>query len=481
MNMERQSHMLPQIEQVILILADGSRPDMFKRLMEKGELPNIEREMVPDGNFLTASTVFPSTTGPAYLPFLTGCFPGTCNVPGIRWFDKKRYGETWWAMNRFRSYVGYETYLINQDIQPGIKTIFEYIPNSINIFNAISKGLPRRGNLTRFSRGPYYAWAHYFDTWDSLDRAAAAYLFDSVNKNTEFTFVVFPGIEEFSHLHHPFHDKVVQSYKYLDQVVGELSALLKKKNRWDKTLLLITSDHGLSATEEHFEVWKFLEHFDYNPFYYPRIFKYFLTANAASMVSGNGMAHVYLKGKSGWQGRMFYEECIHDHNPLIQGLLNRAEIEFLLFQTSRGQIIIRTALGSATLTYARDALYYDVAGIDPLSREGVPARLDYQTAFELSFELGYPDIFMQIWQIFQSPRSGDIILNARPSFDLRQEHEWPEHRASHGSLDLSHMLVPAIMNIPTSKKYIRTVDIFPTILKLLHKPCLQITDGQSII
>ena len=32
----------------------------------------------------TAVSCFPSTTGPAYFPFLAGCTPGRANIPGIR-------------------------------------------------------------------------------------------------------------------------------------------------------------------------------------------------------------------------------------------------------------------------------------------------------------------------------------------------------------------------------------------------------------
>ena len=41
------------------------------------------------GGRTRAITVFPSTTSVAYLPFLTGCTPGHCNIPSIRWLDRR--------------------------------------------------------------------------------------------------------------------------------------------------------------------------------------------------------------------------------------------------------------------------------------------------------------------------------------------------------------------------------------------------------
>ena len=72
-------------------MADGARPDVFKRLLDEGHLPNIKNEILSQGTYREATSCFPTTTGPAYLPMLNGCFPGTMNIPGIRWFDKKEF------------------------------------------------------------------------------------------------------------------------------------------------------------------------------------------------------------------------------------------------------------------------------------------------------------------------------------------------------------------------------------------------------
>src|SRR3989338_2500046 len=90
----------------IFFLADGSRPDAFENLMKKGDLPEFSATCEEKGGYKSITSVFPSTTGPAYLPYLTGCYPGTCDVPGIRWFDKDCYASGIPfvpSINRFRS------------------------------------------------------------------------------------------------------------------------------------------------------------------------------------------------------------------------------------------------------------------------------------------------------------------------------------------------------------------------------------------
>ena len=123
-----------------MILADGARYSTFQKLLQQGHLPAFEEIFLKEGKLLKGVSVFPSTTGPAYLPYLTGCFPGTCNIPGIRWFDKQEYSSQIFSTRKFRSYVGLESYLMDRDMNSNIPTLFELIPKSFNIFSAVSKG-----------------------------------------------------------------------------------------------------------------------------------------------------------------------------------------------------------------------------------------------------------------------------------------------------------------------------------------------------
>jgi len=61
----------------VFVLVDGARSDVFYDMLGQGLLPNIEKHVVKRGVVVKdAVTVFPSTTGPAHAPFLTGAFPG---------------------------------------------------------------------------------------------------------------------------------------------------------------------------------------------------------------------------------------------------------------------------------------------------------------------------------------------------------------------------------------------------------------------
>jgi predicted AlkP superfamily pyrophosphatase or phosphodiesterase len=61
-------------KRVVFYLLDGARPDVLNKLLQQNQLPHLA-QIIAEGTFRTATTCLPSTTGPAYLPFLTGHFP----------------------------------------------------------------------------------------------------------------------------------------------------------------------------------------------------------------------------------------------------------------------------------------------------------------------------------------------------------------------------------------------------------------------
>ena len=90
------------MKKVIFLLLDGARVDILDKLLESNRLP-ILKELIKNGTYKKAISVFPSTTGPAYLPFLMGTYPGKANMPGIRWLDKLSFADNPNSSNSHRS------------------------------------------------------------------------------------------------------------------------------------------------------------------------------------------------------------------------------------------------------------------------------------------------------------------------------------------------------------------------------------------
>ncbi|MFH0799894.1 MAG: alkaline phosphatase family protein [Pseudomonadota bacterium] len=453
------------MKRAIIILADGARADVMSEELEAGRLPNIARHLLQGGSSLSAVTSFPSTTGPAYLPFLTGCFPGTCNVPGIRWFDKARY-EAGFSFDRYRSYVGLESFLMARDMRPHIRTAFEIIPDSLSIFNPIARGASGSRNLTRISRIWHWYYAHLTDRWAFTDDAALVKLRRALERKPPFVFAVFPGIDEYSHLAHPRHERVFERYRWLDGAVGRIVEDLKRAGEWENTAMFLVSDHGLSETHTHFCLNEFLEKRGLPAFFYPLIC-HKQGKLSATMVSGNGMAHLYFKNRDGWSRHTVREELERLAPGLLDDMLHEDAIDIMAVRNAEGGADVLSRRGEAKVGLDGGVLHYEVAGSDPFGYSALPADLDPASCLGLTLNTDYPDAPFQIAHLLTAPRTGDVILSARPGFDLRLKYETPEHHGSHGSLHKSHMRVPLITNLKLADRPARTADVFPTVLKFL--------------
>ncbi|MDZ7292967.1 MAG: alkaline phosphatase family protein [candidate division KSB1 bacterium] len=463
---------------VIIYLVDGARPDVMRELLENGDLPNIHREIVEPGTFRTASSCFPSTTGPAYLPFLAGCFPGTMNIPGIRWLDKAEFHDKRWGKNSFRSYMGYEAQWFNDDLPKDRPILYELFQRPFNIYSMITRGLPKGHNLTRSTKLPLYFYAHVTDHWKPVDKAAHHYLMRALDLNPDFIFAVFPGVDSYSHLKHPRHAETIAAYRYVDFSIGQVVEKLKRLGRWDSTLLIITSDHGLTATHEHFDLALYLQNCGMKTLYYPIVWK--VRPKASVMISGNSAGLVYyLDGKNG--APLVGEQIKAALGEHWDELLARKEIDFIAYRHGNDVYEIASGRGHALIVRQSEGWCYLPQDGDPFGLGKIAQPLDRQQALETTFDSDYPDALVQIEQFFSCSRSGDLVVTARNGYDLRKAFEWPEHHSSHGSLHREHMIVPLIYNqTGWHPRPARTADLFNTILKWAGKPTLENTDGQPL-
>lgn len=464
-----------------MFLADGSRADIFHDKLAKGQLPNISKYLVEPGQAETILTVFPSTTGAAYIPYLTGYHPGTVNVPGIRWFDRYHYAKHGWSFKSFRSYVGLETYMINKDIKPGTKTIFDLVDRPVSVLNNIGEIHPSK-NKTRFSRIWYLYYAHLTDHWSFVDQAMTQKVIKAIDEDFDFLFVVFPSIDEYAHRSSVIHPRVLQAYEDVDKQIGLVAAKLKEKGMLEDTLLTIVSDHGLSDTNQHFDVGPYLEENGLKTLFYTQIFK--RNFKASSMISGNGMAHVYFKNEKGWQEKSYYED-LSLSSFWLDRFRHRPEVSLVTCEGRDGSVHFLTKKGHGLFQIQNNLIQYDWEHTEPLGLQlpsdhtGNSLKMTMDQSLDLTWDSHFPDVFNQMYSLFKSPRCGDVILSAEKGSDLRKRYEHPEHKASHGAICPDHMKVPFIISHKLSQKIRRSVDVFPTILELLGKKIPAGIDGVS--
>jgi len=482
---------------VLVYLVDGARADVFRRLLDAGELPNIQREVLAGGAFRLASSCLPSTTGPAHLPFLLGCFPGTLNIPGIRWLDKEAYHARRFGLDRFRSYNGPEAPLMNRDLPAARPTIFELARRPFAIYSMVTRGLPRGHNLTQHSKLWMYLGAHLTDRWQPVDRRAHAKLMECLDADPDYIFAVFTNIDSYSHLRDPFAPETLAGYRYVDASVGEVVAKLKRQGRWEETLLILTSDHGMSSTHRHLDLARFLDRRGIRTFAYPIVWK--PRPQASVMISGNAVGQVYFLedrrdgaplGAAGARLRrpLTGARVRAALGGLWDELLAREEIDFIAWRGEAGGDAaarvyeIAAARGAATIRRGPAGLTYHPRGGDPFGLGEIPQPLDARAALAATFDSEYPDALVQCDQLFASPRSGDLIVVSRSGYDLREAFEWPEHHGTHGSLHRDHMIVPVLHSRGAwAPGPMRTVDLFATTLAWLGLRPVEGADGRAFL
>lgn len=451
--------------QAIVLLADGARADVFARMLESGELPEIEHHVVARGGHRTAISTFTSTTIPAHLPFLTGRFAGSADIPGYRWFDHRKQPRHAplgpWS---FRSYNGPESIYVDRDIAADAPTLFELAPGSQNIFGAITRGLGRGGNVAATRKNFLWLKAHFREDYKIADDVARKVLVASLDKHVPFRFAVMPGIDWNSHYDDPFGEGAYEAYRRVDRTVGEIARKLERLGRYEDTLLAVVSDHGHEPVRGHFDLGpRMAEDLDLKVAYHS-MKAWRFKPEALCAVSGNAMAHLYLN------------TVVPE---MTEWLLAQPAVDIVASREPDGSVLAESLRGRARLAEVSGGLTYSPIEGDPFGYEPLPEELDFETALTASAHTEYPDGLLQLAQIFRSARTGDVVVSGAPGYDLRDKFERPEHRSSHGALHAAHMNVPLAISSPIEAGPLRTADVFSMVLEHLKIEEPRGVDGRS--
>lgn len=456
---------------VVILVADGLRPDTLQQAISTGSVPALAR-MHAEGDLSTVTSVFPSVTGPAYTPFLMGRFPGAVGLPGLRWYDRTRR----LARMPFhsRSYVGAEMRHVDTDLDPQSPTIFELTNSNLAAMNVIGRGLRPEEKLGHGFRFILRTGITHFRGdvrgWLSIDRDIAAKFTERYfATNPDFAFAALTGIDKTSHARGHESGLTGEALSIVDQTAGALRVGAEKTGRWDSMHLWIVSDHGHSAVLQHEDLARLVESWGLSVIAHPWPMR--RNPDAAVMVSGNAMAHVYV-GLDDETARGAQREDV------AARLLKRDSVDLLLIPYSGGCEVRSAQLGNAKVEWSGGTYSYHPGSGDPL---GIGSREDMSAddAYDCTIHSTYPDSVVQIAHLAQSPRCGDMVLSASAGWDFRARFEPIPHVSTHGSLRREHMLVPLLTNRPPKITPRRTTDIMPSALAVLGLTAPRALDGRS--
>jgi len=464
---------------VLALLLDGARADVLTQMAAAGELPNIRRHFIDRGGLATATSVFPTVSGPAHLPLLAGVHPGTANLPGIRWAERPSSGPGRF-LGRTRSYMAPgRAWKLERDVPARVETLFTHVPGMADVNTWFVRGCPRRSRQTRWSKPIAFLRALVTRNWVSSSDQTERALLASLDKGFRSVHAVFPAVDELGHRFGPLAPPTLEAYRRFDRALGRILDALTRRRHADDTLIVISSDHGQSATRTHVDIDAAVRTVYPKTVCYPKIWQHGLSAEAAVMVSGNSMANVYVQGAGGWHERPDFESPSSRAGELKSWLLVHPAVEHVIFRgleidsyvLANREGLLRMWLGP------EERVHFSVEGKNPLGYAAVPPRASRDEIARFTAGTDYPDAPWQIAQFFKSRRAGDLVVCARHGFDLRARFEYQPHNGSHGGLQREHMLVPALVNGGWAAERLRTVDLFPSILAAMGRPIPPDLDG----
>ena len=464
---------------VIVLVADGARPDAFEGA-SLDALPALRR-LREEGALHRVSSVFPSVTGPAYTPFLIGRFPGPIGIPGLRWYDRARTTCGW--PDYARSYVGHQMRRFDDDLDACAPTIFELVPNSIAALSVVTRGLApshRIGALTPKSalRATVTHFRGRAERWLDVDRESADVVVRRMREERpDYLFAAFTGVDKASHARGHEDALVHEAMRIVDDAAARLRDDAERGGWWEDTHLWIVSDHGHSPVHTHEDLVAVVGATGRRTVAHP--WSAGIAPDAAVMVSGNAMAHVYLDLER--RERAWWPALAARHEALAEALLAREAVDLLLLPHGPERCEVRSGRrGSAMVERSRGTFRYRREGGDPLELGGdVEGSAD--ETFDATAAGDYPDALVQIATLAGSSRAGDVVLSATPGWDFRARYEPIPHRSSHGALHRDHMLVPLLTNRRPARVPRRTTDVFASALDALGVTAPAQMDGRSFV
>ncbi|HMI57329.1 MAG TPA: alkaline phosphatase family protein [Gemmatimonadaceae bacterium] len=468
---------------LILLVADGARFDTIDggtRAGASASLPSLAR-LRAEGALYPVTTAFPSVTGVAYAPFLTGRFPGPSGLPGLRWYDRAHT-----RCRRFpyaRSYLGAEMRHLDEDLDPSHPTLFELAPSRWNAMSMLGRGTARGERLGRdvrtLARAAYTHWSGDVGGWIKLDEYVARVSTEHiVEHRPAFACIALLGLDKASHSEGHESPLARRALAGIDAAVGQLRAAVERAGMWDDTHLWIVSDHGHSLVHAHDDLAALVRESGHRVLAHPWLFT--RGAEVAVMVSGNAMAHLYVelerRERAGWIALRERWE------PLVRTLLALDSVDMVMLPLDDTRTEVRTRdRGSATIVAVNGRYSYSTIDGDPLGLGLELANVTATDAYEALVGSAYPDAIVQIAQLSSSARSGDIIVSAAPGWDFREKWEPVKHVSAHGSLHRDQMLVPLLTNRTVRGIPRRTTDVMPSALHLLGLPGARDLDGESFL
>lgn len=475
---------------VIIISPDGMDYARFNELLAAGKLPHVKNVFVDGGVGVEyAFSCLPTVTYANYSSLITGRYPGHHDIMSNLWFDRRTL--------RTYDYMTLATYrMVNDHLSA--PTIYDILGDH---FTVNIQCHTRRGVTHSIDNSRMFAWAwilgrytladnHVVDSFDDVSRAA-----NQVGRWPGVIMTYYPGVDEVGHQYGPDSGEYSAALQNIDRVVGLITDAVGRIGLSECTYYVLVTDHGMPPVEpdRHFDLRRWLrKHHDLKILNAPlrrgmdandylERFEEIGSYDAFVSIGADRHAAIHLRGKQGWACRPRQEEvdafvtatpALHEH-PAVDCVLTRAGPDWIKVWSPRGSVIVERR-GHA------DSAQYRLT-----QRQGIPLGYDGSSGslarfvdagwhssrewLQATAETHHPDFVTQAVEMFDSPRTGDVMVFAAEGWDFSTT-----QKGAHGSClarDMRIVMYFAGPDLPkgATVQYARLVDLAPTIIGLLDE------------
>lgn len=470
-----------------IILIDGLSKKIFEEELSRNHLPAIAALMQQSLYIPNGISAFPTMTGYAFYPFITGADASESGIYGLRWFDKER------TKGQLRNYVGRTNVQMNHDIHLHPLTVFELAgaayTASINTYmnrgvkESVKTGFAHttakyegKTWLTQLRSVPFVGKSiiknHFQHESDVTDLAL-----QQLNKNPKVQWITYASPDAYNHVNGT--DSV---YHYLLRHVDyEISRLLNHINKLNHTqrAIAVISDHGIQDVSNNLDVCSNLKAktgISIERGKSAVLWSNDLTVPAENLrhldaffvINGNLSAYIYVLNESRKKADAPELESLKLKNGTTVNLpAEIVQLEGIALSIYRDlanrEVVVLSKNGKARIGKCNNLFYYNIEwGEDPLAYSKDSALRSMignglYTAEEWlknSLNSQYPDAVYRFYQLMEKEKSGDILLTADEGYDLASNYEAivGNYMGGHGGATRNIIAVPYLFYEPGKKQ-----------------------------
>ncbi len=483
---------------VSIILIDGLDQARFERAMQNERLPNLQK-LIDSGTYAKNGIgSFPSMTGYAFYPFITGHDAIESGIIGLRWFDRSL------NIGNLRNYVGRTNVWMNQDITDTIKTFFELsgdqYTTSINSY--MNKGVAD-ARITGWTHttakfegksfigplrsipfvGKELAKNHYQHESEVMKMAA-----EQLKQNPKVQWITLPSPDATFHVDGmtDYYDNLVQ---YIDSLIGDFQVTIDELGQSDTRMLAIVSDHGVASVENNIDFIKESKEImgldfirgnavNYRSMQLKEPLSDFVDKDGYFVINGNLSAMLYLRdpsqsGTESWRTNLTSQQLIDfskngTYVDITDGIANMEGLEFVIFRKDKNTIIVKNKKGQASIENRDHTYKYTPLSNNPFGYNEIDLLDTFLTAdqwIEKTINTDYPDAVYRLYSLMDMPNVGDFVLTSKEGYDFAKDYEVivGNYKGGHGGIKANQLRVPYILSIPNQKSrkidFLRSEDV----------------------